>query len=165
MGRQSMDKKLRRQVSRRYMEHRDIIAAGALVLCAKTNRYLFLLRNGHSHSGTWGIIGGKIKSDETIIDGLHREIREEIGFEFTSNKIIPVEKFTSDTGKFIYHTYVIIVNEEFVPILNNEHRGYCWVPLNDHPKPMHPGVWRMFSFDAVITKIKTIENILNDRLN
>lgn len=145
------------------MEHSNIVAAGALVLSAETNRYLFLLRAGHSHANSWGIIGGKVKQNESVIEGLHREIREEIGCELSHNKILPVEKFTSDSGNFCYHTYVIIVEKEFVPLLNDEHRGYCWVPLHDHPKPMHPGLWRTFNFQAVIKKIKTIENLVNEK--
>lgn len=141
------------------MEPSNIIAAGALIFCAKTHRYLFLLRSGNSHAGSWGIIGGKIQPSESVIDGLHREIREEINFDLSHNKAIPVEKFTSDAGNFCYHTYIIIVEDEFVPILNSEHRGYCWVPLQDYPRPMHPGVWRTFSFDSIINKIKTVETL------
>lgn len=48
---------------------------------------------------------------------------------------------------------------EFLPILNEEHRGFCWVELDDHPKPLHPGVWRTINFEAVTKKIKTIEKI------
>ena len=49
------------------------------------------------------------------------------------------------------------LDEEFVPILNNEHRGYCWVRLEDYPKPLHPGVWKTFKFTEVINKIKQLE--------
>jgi hypothetical protein len=53
-----------------------------------------------------------------------------------------------------------VVDEEFIPQLNNEHDGYCWVPLEKYPKPLHPGVWRTFKFDVIINKIKTIEKIV-----
>ena len=29
----------------------------------------------------------------------------------------------------------------------------------DHPKPLHPGVWRTFNFKSVIEKLKTVEQI------
>ena len=136
-------------------------STGALIYCTKTHRYLFLLRNSNRHSGSWGIVGGKVEAGETVIQGLHREIREELGGEIKDAKIIPIEQYTSDNDKFVFHTYLISVDEEFVPVLNHEHRGYCWVPLDDHPKPLHPGVWRSFKFAAILDKIKTMETVLS----
>jgi 8-oxo-dGTP pyrophosphatase MutT (NUDIX family) len=134
---------------------------GALVYVRSTNRYLFLLRNKSKHSGSWGIVGGKVDPGETVIQALVREIVEEIGQDFTNRKFIPLETFTADNKKFVYYTFLVTVDEEFVPVLNNEHRGYCWVELQDHPKPLHPGLWRSFNFDIVKKKIKTLETILN----
>ena len=90
-----------------------------------------------------------------------REIHEEIGADYAKKKFIPLETFTSDNERFVYYTFLVTVDEEFVPVLNSEHRGYCWVELSDHPKPLHPGLWRSFNFDIVKKKIKTLENILN----
>jgi 8-oxo-dGTP pyrophosphatase MutT (NUDIX family) len=134
---------------------------GALVYAKNTGRYLFLLRNKSRHSGSWGIVGGKIEPEETVVHALVREIQEEIGQDYTNSKFIPLETFTSDNQKFVYYTFLVTVNEEFVPVLNNEHRGYCWVTIDDHPRPLHPGLWRSFSFDIVKKKIKTLESILN----
>lgn len=138
-----------------------IEGVGALIYALSTNRYLFLLRNKSKHAGLWGIVGGKIESKETVINGLIREIREEIGLDYSKQKFIPLETFTSDNQQFAYHTFLAVVNEEFVPILNDEHRGYCWVKIEDHPRPLHPGLWRSFNFDIVKQKIKTLEEILN----
>jgi len=134
---------------------------GALVYAQSTKRYLFLLRSKSRHAGSWGIVGGKVESGETVIQGLVREIQEEIGQDYTNRKFIPLETFTADNRKFVYYTFLINVDSEFVPELNDEHRGYCWVELNDHPRPLHPGLWRSFNFDIVKKKIKTLESILN----
>lgn len=133
---------------------------GALIYAKSTNRYLFLLRTKSRHAGSWGIAGGKIDSGETVIQGLVREIQEEIGVDYTNRKFIPLETFTADNKKFAYYTFLVSVDEEFVPTLNDEHRGYCWVELDDHPRPLHPGLWRSFNFDIVKKKIKTLESIL-----
>jgi 8-oxo-dGTP pyrophosphatase MutT (NUDIX family) len=137
-------------------------STGALIYCTKTHRYLFLLRNSARHSGSWGIVGGKVEPGETIIQGLYREIREELGGEINNAKIIPIEQYTGDNDRFVFHTYLISVDDEFVPVLNQEHRGYCWVPLEDYPKPLHPGVWRSFKFSVIIDKLKTMETVLSD---
>jgi 8-oxo-dGTP pyrophosphatase MutT (NUDIX family) len=121
-----------------------------------------LLRNAIRHSDSWGLVGGKVETDETVIQGLHREIKEEIGSTISYKKVIPIEQFTSDNGKFVFHTFLIPVEQEFVPELNHEHRGYCWVHLKDHPKPLHPGVWRSFKFSAIVDKLKTMESVFTD---
>jgi len=95
-----------------------------------------------------------------VIQGLVREIQEEIGADFATKKFIPLETFTADNHKFIYYTFVVNVDDEFVPELNDEHRGYCWVELDDYPRPLHPGLWRSFNFDIVRKKIRTLESIL-----
>jgi 8-oxo-dGTP pyrophosphatase MutT (NUDIX family) len=133
---------------------------GTFIYSTSTQRYLFLLRNTTKYSGTWGLAGGKIDANEQILESLYRELREELGYDFTNDKVIPIEKFTSDNGNFSYHTFLIPVTEEFVPNLNYEHRGYCWVSLEDHPKPLHPGVWRTVNFKSVVDKIKTLEAVL-----
>lgn len=137
-----------------------IEGTGALIYSIKTHRYLFVLRNGSKYSGTWGLPGGKIDPGETVAQALAREIEEELGGVIRGAKLIPIEKFTSDNGKFTYHTFLIPVDDEFVPGLNDEHRGYAWLALEDHPKPLHPGVWRTINFNEVIAKLKTVEKLL-----
>jgi 8-oxo-dGTP pyrophosphatase MutT (NUDIX family) len=135
------------------------IGCGALIYSKSTKRYLFLLRNQKRHAGSWGLVGGGVEPNEIPSEALIREISEEIGkIEFT--KIIPLEKFTAENKNFEYHTYLITVDNEFVPTLNDEHRGYAWTSIDDHPKPLHPGVWRTFSFKSVIDKIKTVETVI-----
>ena len=153
-----MDKEHGRNLPRRRLDDRPLISAGALIYCRSTHRYLFLLRNG-THAGSWGLVGGKIEHGESVIHGLTREIIEELGGFIQDAKLIPIEKFTSENNNFEYHTYVIKVDNEFVPELNREHRGYCWVYLDDCPKPLHPGVWRTFKFNSIVDKLRTIEQL------
>ena len=134
-------------------------SCGALIYCTKTNRYLFLLRDGSKFANTWGIVGGKIERDESVLEGLQREIREELGGEINGARVIPIEQYTSEHNNFVYHTFLIKVDEEFTPELNNEHKGYCWVKLDDYPKPLHPGVYRTFKFAATREKIKVLEQL------
>jgi 8-oxo-dGTP pyrophosphatase MutT (NUDIX family) len=143
------------------MQTKHTEGVGALVYAKSTNRYLFLLRNKQRQQGYWGIVGGKVDAGETVIQALIREIQEEISQDYSGKKFIPLETFTADNTKFVYYTFLINVDTEFVPVLNDEHRGYCWVEIKDHPKPLHPGLWRSFNFDIVKKKIKTLESILN----
>jgi len=142
------------------MKKASVVGAGCLFLSLSTKRYLFILRDGAKHSGTWGLPGGKIERGESIVEGLKREVDEELGDVPTLHKIIPIETFVSDDYYFNYHTFLITVTDEFIPDLNNEHRGYAWVNIADHPKPLHPGVWNTFKFEVVLEKLKTLEDTL-----
>lgn len=138
-----------------------IESTGALIYSICTHRYLFLLRAGARYSNTWGLPGGKVDAGETVSEGLIREIFEELGGTIDKPKLIPIEKFTSDNGKFCYHTFLIPVDEEFIPYLNEEHKGYAWCGIEDYPKPLHPGVWRTVNFNEVIAKLRIVQGILN----
>ena len=99
-----------------------IISTGAIFYCSKTQRFLFLLRTGKKYNNTWNFPGGKVEPGESVIDGLYREIEEEIGKRFWETyveKEIPLEKFTSDDGEFFYHTFLLLTHSEFTPILNH----------------------------------------------
>jgi 8-oxo-dGTP pyrophosphatase MutT (NUDIX family) len=135
------------------------INCGALILSLETKRYLFLLRNQKRHAGSWGLVGGKLEDNETPVIALQREINEEIG-NIDIKKIIPLEKFTSENNTFVYHTFLLTVDKEFIPVLNKEHKVYAWTYLDDYPRPLHPGVWRTFNFKSVIDKIKTFEKVV-----
>lgn len=117
------------------------------------------MRDTRTHRNHWGLVGGKVEAGETISAALIRETKEEINLDISQHKIRPLETFTSEDTNFSYHTFIVVVEEEFVPKLNHEHVGYCWVPLQRYPKPLHPGVWRTFKFDSVIEKIKTVEKL------
>ena len=141
------------------MDSSYIEGVGTFIYSTSTHRYLFLLRNTAKYAGTWGLAGGKIDANEHILESLTRELKEELGYEFHNVKVIPIEKFTSDNGKFSYHTFLIPIDNEFIPELNHEHRGYCWVKLEDYPRPLHPGVFRTFKLNVNKDKIRTIEKL------
>jgi len=135
-----------------------IRGVGALIYAKDTDRFLFLLRNGKKFDGSWGLVGGKIDDKETAGKALIREIKEEINLTLTEEKIIPLDTFTSTNKKFLFYTYLLIIENEFMPKLNEEHKGYCWCYLEDHPKPLHPGLHVTFRTNDVKQKIITAKN-------
>lgn len=138
-------------------------SVGALFLSKSTLRYLFVLRNGARYDSTWAYPGGKVEVHESEYEALQREIKEELGYIPTIEKTIPVEKFTNLKNNFTYSTYVCLVESEFIPVLNNEHKGYAWSKLESYPKPLHPGVFNTFKFEEIIDKIKTIETLISEQ--
>jgi 8-oxo-dGTP pyrophosphatase MutT (NUDIX family) len=130
-----------------------LVSCGALVQARDTGRYLWLQRSNSSYSGTWGIVGGKAEHNESPTQALAREYQEELGLEFAPIRLVPIEQYTATDRRFVYHTFYISVAREFIPILNDEHSGYCWTELDTRPTPLHPGVWRIFEYDVVLKKL------------
>lgn len=140
----------------------QIIASGGLFLAKKTKRFLFLLRTQGRTAGTWGLVGGrKEPSDATPFEALRREIEEEIGKVTTLQKIVPLELFTSNDQNFQYNTYVCIVEEEFISILNEEHSGYAWCSFDNWPKPLHQGVKTSFGNKVIRAKLELLLDLFD----
>lgn len=137
-----------------------IKAAGALFLSAKTKRFLFLLRADDTYTNTWATVGGRTEIGETVIESLSREIQEEIGFLPIVRKTIPVDLFVSNDNKFEFHTFVCIVDREFIPILNNEHKGYAWSDIDSYPKPLHPALFNALKSAELKSKLESVLALL-----
>jgi 8-oxo-dGTP pyrophosphatase MutT (NUDIX family) len=99
-------------------------------------------------------VGGKNNDNESPWEGLKREIVEEVGSMPAIYKTIPLETFTSNDEKFLFHTYLCVVEEEFIPVLNDEHDGYAWVSYNQWPKPMHNGLRNTLKNTEIKRKIE-----------
>ena len=133
-----------------------ISGVGAIFLSLPTNRILLQMRSKYvSHSGTWAFWGGKAENDEQPLETLERELAEEMGELPVSHKIYPLHIFESENG-FNYKTFVIACYDEFIPTLNNESSGYCWVDIGNWPKPLHSGAKLVLYDKSVIKKIQTI---------
>lgn len=139
------------------MDSGVIKAVGVWFLSRSTGRYLYLLRNDCKYPGAWGLPGGKIEGIETFLDGMERECTEELGNFPSYSRLVPLEKFTSADTVFEYHTWVCVIDSEFVPVLNDEHIGYAWIQAGTWPKPMHPGLWSTVNVEAVQNKLKVVE--------
>lgn len=129
-------------------------SAGVFFYAQNSNRFLFLLRNDEKSPGNWGIPGGKIEKDESLFEGIERECLEEVGFFPSDAKLVPIQKFVNNT--FTYHTFFCVLKEEFIPQLNDEHSGYCWIDPEHYPKPLHPGLFNTINFDVVQKKLKSL---------
>ena len=139
----------------------DVTCAGGIFLARDTQRFLFLLRTQGRTAGTWGLAGGKKEPEDTTpYDALQREIQEEVGFLPKINKTVPIEWYSSRDELFYYNTYVLIVDEEFIPKINEEHAGYCWVSIDNWPKPLHQGVKTTLSSRTTKAKIQTILDVI-----
>jgi 8-oxo-dGTP pyrophosphatase MutT (NUDIX family) len=108
--------------------------AGIVVFSKSTRRFLVGFRSGEVMEGhTWGGFGGKLDIDEvneqTIQDAAIREMQEETEF---NGQIELIKGYVfSDGGKFEYHNYIGVIEEEFEPTLNWENDKAKWLTYEE----------------------------------
>jgi 8-oxo-dGTP pyrophosphatase MutT (NUDIX family) len=139
----------------------QIVCSGALFYAKSTRRFLLLQKKAGKHEGTWGLVGGTNVHGETPWQGLQREITEEIGSIPALIKTIPLETFVSNDRVFNFHTYLCVVENEFVPILSDEHLGWAWTVIDRAPKPLHQGLRNSFSSKTIRTKLQTVFDLVD----
>lgn len=143
------------------MDSTKIVCSGALFYSKSTQRFLLLRRTQGKTANLWGLVGGTNEESETPWEGLRREIEEEIGLTPDIKKIIPLETFVSNDDKFLFHTYLCVVDCEFLPNLNIEHDGYAWCSFNKWPKPLHQGLKNTLFNKINQTKLETVFKMID----
>jgi 8-oxo-dGTP pyrophosphatase MutT (NUDIX family) len=138
----------------------SIVCSGALFYAKSTKRVLLLQKSRGRHQGSWGLVGGTNIEGENPWQGLQREVQEEIGFFPEVLKTIPLETFVSNDTVFNFHTYLCVIETEFVPFLSEEHCGWAWSTIDNAPKPLHQGLRNSFSSKIIRAKIQTILDII-----
>ena len=85
-----------------------VLAVGAFIL--KDKKLLIVKKSPYENidAGLWTIPGGKIEKDESIIDGLKREIKEEVNLEISNYQWLGEDVFESNG--FWYHAQLFLCN-------------------------------------------------------
>ena len=120
--------KPRAEIAALYLEYNDLI--------------LLLHRHQYKTQGNrWGIPGGKVDKNETPLQAVIREVKEETGYDVSSQ---PIENlgtlYVEHTEKdhIVYHMFRTKLQGDpgAVKINFNEHKGFTWVTPQDGLK-MH----------------------------
>lgn len=97
------------------------------------DKVLFTKRDSLApEGGTWDFPGGGMEPDETPKEAARRETREEVGFDY-DGPLLKVKKMSNG-----YVAYAALLDEPFVPVLNDEHTDYVWTTFDNLPEPLHP---------------------------
>lgn len=137
-----------------------IVCSGALIYAKSTRRFLLVQKATGKHKGTWGLVGGTNHENENPWQGLQREMQEEVGTVPSIIKTIPLETFVSNDTVFNFHTYLCVIENEFVPMLSDEHIAWCWSTIDYAPKPLHQGLRNSLGSKIIRTKLQTVFDIV-----
>ena len=134
-----------------------ITARGCIFLSLDTKRILLQLRRpDRRNKNYWGFWGGSTEGNEQPIETINREITEELGFLPDIMKYYPLHRMVSNDHSFEYNTFLVTVDDEFVPNTNDESEGYAWVNYDRYPSPLHPGAKVVLHNPRILSKIKVV---------
>jgi phosphoglycolate phosphatase-like HAD superfamily hydrolase/ADP-ribose pyrophosphatase YjhB (NUDIX family) len=112
--------------------HPPLCTVGALIY-NEEGRVLMI--QTHKWSDRWGIPGGKIKTNETALAALQREVREETGLELRDIRFVLVQDCIQPP-EFYQKAHFILLNYTATAVgthvvLNDEAETYRWVTVEE----------------------------------
>ena len=95
------------------------------------NDACLVLQNGSGAHAYWDVPGGRIDNDESLLETLTRELREELPSikEFSIGEVVGAYRLPKnivDNRGLVFIFYKVDA-ESFDVTLSNEHAGYRWV--------------------------------------
>jgi hypothetical protein len=124
--------------------------AGLLFLAKTTGRILLILEDGRWTVPTF-VRQGPLLDDATSLLS-----------QYCQGRILPIELYLSEDRGFEYGTYVCLVDQEF---LTQTTATLCWSNLEYLPKQLHNGLKATLNNSLIRTKIETILELENVRIN
>lgn len=93
-------------------------------------------QNNKSQGNKWGIPGGKVEKNETPLQAVIRETKEETGLDISDQ---PIETLKSvyveynEKNHFVYHAFRTQLQRDpgAIRINFDEHKGFTWVTPTD----------------------------------
>lgn len=112
-------------------------ASGVLIIARDTGNVFLMQRgNGGKHPLTWAMLSGEIEVGEVPLEGLKREVGEEIGInpEIIEYHYVHTEK----TSELDFYYFLGFTDNEFEAKLNFENVDWGWFEKSSLPKPLYP---------------------------
>ena len=99
----------------------------------KNNLFLIVQRNRNKHLGLkWEFPGGKVLSNESFVEALVREIKEELCVSINVHEKIAVEEYKDDKIDIVLHYFHCTLQNGSMVL--NEHENFSWVEKKDFNK-------------------------------
>lgn len=123
-------------------------AAGVILIAG--GKVLMLQRP----DGTWGLPGGKCEEGETPLQAMVRETQEETAYNVDPEATPLQVAVSNNEDGFTFTCFSLDIDEEFVPVLTDEHTAFQWAEPHDPPTPlfMETGSFIARAFEAAFAQ-------------
>jgi len=134
------------------------VRAAAIILNEANELLLVLHKNPYTFEQWWTMPGGALESDESAIDAVRREVKEECGIDCRPGKLVYVREFVMGQCKNVHHvelyfeakadSFDIITGTD--PELENQYIVTCRfmsrediknTPINVYPEILRDRFW------------------------
>jgi len=105
-----------------------------VAIIQKEDTFLFIKRSNYINTaaGYWCPVSGRLEENETQIEALEREVKEEVGLSVKAlNKICEIP---SHNNQFILHFWTTEIISGEASITSNEATDFRWVTLEQMKK-------------------------------
>ncbi len=112
-----MDKKeIKESLRTRLLEEKTKrVAAGVLIQCTETEKVFLVLRSSEGRNGnTWNLVSGGIDEGESVLEGLKREVNEELSVNPDIIDYKFIKKFDITEENMEFHYYEGFTNKQFI---------------------------------------------------
>lgn len=134
--------------------------AGCLLVSMKTGKVLIPRRSALVLEPlTWGVFGGAVDPEENEKQAVAREVHEEAGRKIDPSSLEVLYTYADSDKGFKYTTYVGVVKDEFLPILNWESSDAHWFEFGNWPNPLHYGLEEILTDSTALGILEKICNL------
>ena len=108
-----------------------------VAIIQKEDRFLFIKRSNYidTAAGYWCPVSGRLEENETQIEALQREVKEEVGLSVKALKKIC--EIPSHNNQFILHFWTTEIISGEASVASDEATDIRWVTL-EQMKQLHP---------------------------
>lgn len=112
--------------------------AWAIIHCIETDKFLLGKRSASvNNGGAWNFFGGRLDHGEEPCRALMRELAEEAGLRIKQKQLIKLSHLAAARSRGTHsremHYYLLTVDREVVPRLNDEHSRFRWFERHSLP--------------------------------
>ncbi len=113
--------------------------AGVLLICEETHNFLLLERcKEATYPKTWSIVSGGVEGDESTLETVKRELKEETQIDSTD---IKYEFFEKQIDICDFDFYLGYCPKEYECKLDHENDDWGWFNMETLPKPLFPTLY------------------------
>ncbi len=110
-----------------------------------------------SGSGSWEFAGGKLKFGEDLVEGLKREIMEEVGLEVKVERLLYASTFRSkENRQTVILNYLCHSLSDRI-ILSEEHEKYLWANKRTMKRYLTRGILYDLKVNRIFEQLEMIE--------